>query len=79
MTTLEKLVQELLVLVSVLLWVFLRVAGVLVKKLEEGKPVSVELFGVEIVDINRKSRIRREREKILRREESDTQKIISRM
>lgn len=52
----EKLLQELLVFLSVLVWVILRVGGVILKRVEEGKPVTISVLGHDIVDINKRSR-----------------------
>jgi hypothetical protein len=54
MQLLERLWEELLVLVSVLLWVGLRLAGVIQKVLSEGKEVKVQIGRREIIHLARK-------------------------
>jgi len=48
---LEKSLQELAVLLSVLGWVILRVSGAVVKRLSEGKNLRVEVFGKEVLEV----------------------------
>jgi hypothetical protein len=51
-SALEKLSAELLLLALSALWLALRLLGSVVKKVENGKLVSVRLFGREFVRIN---------------------------
>ena len=77
---LERLGQELAVLLSVVAWVILRVSGVLIKKVSEGKNLKVELFGKEIIEIqqeNKCNHTQQEKEKIQVIDELGSRKTIN--
>ena len=48
---LERSWEEVLLLVLALLWVLLRMLQVVERRLEKGKPLSVHLFGKELIEV----------------------------
>jgi hypothetical protein len=78
---LEKLRLELLLLVSALAWVLLRLFRAVVVRVENGKPLTVKVLGVSLVEVKADEclLIRQGRGKILHVVASDIPKTVSLM
>ncbi len=48
----KPLEQELVVLLSAVLWALLRVLGVLAKRIESGKAVEVRILGADVIRVS---------------------------
>lgn len=58
-----QLEQELVVLLSAVLWAILRVLGVLAKRVEEGKAVEVHILGKDVIRVSGKGILHTQQEK----------------